>query len=63
MSLKDLRVYVANSWQTAEKYRTVKLSNKRFVVRFGPNGDACRDVLESLGFKLDEVCAMYHMLL
>ena len=55
--LKDLRVYVANSWQTAEKYRTVKLSNKRFVVRFGPNGDACKDVLESLGFRLNEVCS------
>ncbi len=54
--LKDLRVYVKNSWETDPKYRTIKLSNKRFVVRFGPNGDACKDVLESLGFRLDEVC-------
>ena len=56
--LKDLRVYLKNSWGKEASQRSIKLSNKRFVVRFGPNGDACKDVLESLGFRLDEVCVL-----
>jgi hypothetical protein len=54
--LKDLRVYVKNAWDKDPSHRTIKLSNKRFVVRFGPNGEACKDVLVFLGFRLDEVC-------
>ena len=55
--LKDLRVYVKNAWGKEPNHKSIKLSNKRFVVRFGPNGDPCKDVLESMGFRLDEVCA------
>lgn len=54
--LRDLRIYVQNSWNQEPQYRSIKLANKRFVVRFGPNGEPCKDILESFGFRLDEVC-------
>ena len=53
--LRDLRVYVSNAWDKDPGHRFIKLSNKRFVVRFGPNGEPCKDVLEYLGFRFDEV--------
>ncbi len=57
--LKDLRAYVRNAWDQEPNHRAIKLSNKRFVVRFGPGGEACREVLESLGFRLDQVSPMH----
>jgi ubiquitin carboxyl-terminal hydrolase 25 len=53
--LSDLRIYVKNAWDEEPSHRSVKLSNRRFIVRFGPNGDACKEALESLGFELDLV--------
>jgi ubiquitin carboxyl-terminal hydrolase 25 len=53
--LKDLRAYVRNAWDRDPNHRAIRLSNKRFVVRFGPGGEACREVLEALGFRLDQV--------
>lgn len=52
--LTDLRAYVRNSWKAREdpKYRAIRLSNRRFIVRFGPEGTGCKDVLERLGFHL-----------
>jgi ubiquitin carboxyl-terminal hydrolase 25/28 len=52
--LLDLRAYLRNSWRARNqpKYKSINLSNKRFIVRFGPEGSACRDVLEHLGFQL-----------
>ncbi|EXJ77985.1 hypothetical protein A1O3_09144 [Capronia epimyces CBS 606.96] len=52
--LTDLRAYIRNSWKAQEdvKYRAIRVSNRRFVVRFGPEGNACKDVLEHLGFQL-----------
>lgn len=52
--LTDLRTYLKNSWKGKDdpKYRSISLSNKRFMVRFGPDGDACKEVLEHLGFRL-----------
>ncbi|KAI1613706.1 ubiquitin thiolesterase [Exophiala viscosa] len=52
--LTDLRAYIKNSWKAREdvKYRSINLSNRRFIVRFGPEGNACKDVLEHLGFQL-----------
>ncbi|KAJ9615367.1 ubiquitin-specific protease ubp2 [Cladophialophora chaetospira] len=52
--LLDLRAYLRNSWRAKDdpKYKSINLSNKRFIVRFGPEGNACRDVLEHLGFQV-----------
>lgn len=49
--LADLRAYFRNSW-TRSSASEISLDNKRFVVRFGPEGTACRKVLELLGFQL-----------
>lgn len=49
--LIDLRAYIRNSW-TKEEQAQISASNKRFAVRFGPEGKACSDVLEMLGFEL-----------
>ncbi|OAL23576.1 hypothetical protein AYO20_10972 [Fonsecaea nubica] len=52
--LLDLRAYLRNSWRARDdaKYRSINLSNRRFIVRFGPEGNACKEVLEHLGFQL-----------
>ncbi|KIW92252.1 uncharacterized protein Z519_07236 [Cladophialophora bantiana CBS 173.52] len=52
--LLDLRAYLKNSWRARDdpKYRSINLSNRRFIVRFGPEGTACKDVLDHLGFQL-----------
>ncbi|OAP63867.1 hypothetical protein AYL99_03094 [Fonsecaea erecta] len=51
--LDDLRTYIRNSWRAREQptYRSISASNRRFIVRFGLEGHACRDVLEHLGFR------------
>lgn len=46
--LIDLRKYIQNTW--TKDVRSIRLDNKRFMVRFGPEGRACKEVLESLGF-------------
>ena len=45
--LIDLRVYIKNAWADDPNRKTIKLSNRRFMVRFGPQGEACREVLEN----------------
>ena len=59
--LSDLRVYMANSWDQGQPRRDIKMSNKRFIVRFGPNGDACKDVLETLRFRRDSQNQCWHV--
>lgn len=49
--LSDLRAYIRNAWRK-DAQTEIDLNNKRFVVRFGPDGSACGDVLEMLGFEL-----------
>lgn len=49
--LHDLRAYIRNAWKR-DAQAQIDLHNKRFVVRFGPDGAACSDVLEMLGFRL-----------
>lgn len=53
--LCDLRSYLKNAWKanSDSKFSLIKLTNKRFIVRFGPDGTACREVLEHLGFQLE----------
>lgn len=51
--LGDLRAYLRNCWSKAP--RPISLTNKRFITRFGPAGEACREVLEDLRFTL-QVC-------
>ena len=50
--LMVLRAYIRNSWKDDPKYKAIKVTNRRFVVRFGPDGLACKQFLESLGFEL-----------
>lgn len=52
--LKDLRIYLKNSWSEGSS-RMIKTSNRRFMVRFGPDGRDCKEVLETFGFKFLEV--------
>ena len=49
--LVDLRAYFQNAWKREEQTQ-ISADNKRFVVRFGPGGNACSDVLNMLGFEL-----------
>ncbi|KAK5957548.1 ubiquitin-specific protease ubp2 [Knufia fluminis] len=49
--LVDLRAYLQNAWKREERAQ-ISIDNKRFAVRFGPEGKACSDVLEMLGFEL-----------
>ena len=50
--LVDLRTYLKNVW-TSKEIKGIKLDNKRFMLRFGPNGMPCRDLLETLCFTLE----------
>jgi ubiquitin carboxyl-terminal hydrolase 25/28 len=49
--LIDLRAYLRNAW--AKESKPIRSENKRFVVRFGPEGRACKDVLQYVGFTLE----------
>lgn len=49
--LMDLRAYIRNAWRQ-EAQAQISLDNKRFVVRFGPDGQPCASVLTKLGFTL-----------
>jgi ubiquitin carboxyl-terminal hydrolase 25/28 len=51
--MSDLRKYLQNSW--TKDARQIRLDNKRFMVRFGPDGEDCKDLLEFVGFTR-EVC-------
>jgi len=59
--LVDLRAYIQNAWRKEERAQ-ISLDNKRFVVRFGPEGKACSEVLEMLGFELQvsRICRYCH---
>ena len=49
--LMDLRAYIRNSWRQ-DTQAQISFDNKRFVVRFGPDGQPCAPVLMLLGFTL-----------
>ena len=53
--MSDLRTYIKNSW-VPDKSRPITLNNKRFMLRFGPDGQACKDLLEYVGFTLEVCC-------
>lgn len=53
----DLRTYIRNSW-IPDKSRPITLNNKRFMLRFGPDGQACKDLLEYVGFTLEVCCCV-----
>ena len=50
--MSDLRTYMRNSWEP-DKSKLITLNNKRFMLRFGPDGQACKDLLEYMGFTLE----------
>ena len=52
--MSDLRKYLQNAWISKDS-RPIRLDNKRFMLRFGPDGEECKELLEFVGFKL-EVC-------
>jgi ubiquitin carboxyl-terminal hydrolase 25 len=49
--LSDLRSYLKNSFDGES--RPIKADNKRFTLRFGIDGQACKEVLNFLGFKYE----------
>jgi ubiquitin carboxyl-terminal hydrolase 25/28 len=53
----DLRKYLRNAWDSSNDGKRIGLDNKRFVVRFGPEGYPCREVLETAGF-IFKVCLL-----
>lgn len=48
--LTDLRKYLKDSFENQET-KPIKIDNKRFSLRFGMDGQACKDVLKFLGFE------------
>lgn len=50
--LSDLRSYLKNCFEHRES-RPIKADNKRFSLRFGIDGLACKDVLNYLGFRFN----------
>ena len=57
--LSDLRTYLRNSIDHQES-RPIKVENKRFALKFGIDGQACKDVLNFLGFKY-YVCVSFRL--
>ena len=51
--MTDLRSYLRNAWAETKENRPINLDNKRFMLRFGPEGRASKDLLEFIGFTLD----------
>lgn len=50
--MNDLRKYLQNAW-TSKESRPIRLDNRRFMLRFGPDGEQCKDVLEFIGFTFE----------
>jgi ubiquitin carboxyl-terminal hydrolase 25 len=48
--LSDLITYLKNSADQQES-RPIKADNKRFILRFGLDGQACKEMLSYLGFR------------
>ncbi|RMZ79479.1 hypothetical protein DV738_g3327, partial [Chaetothyriales sp. CBS 135597] len=59
--LNDLRIYIRNAWDNDPSKSMIKTSNRRFMVRFGPGGQACKGILEGMGFRLDEDAQCWHV--
>lgn len=53
--LDNLRLYLHNALYTHERSKAISSANKRFMLSFGLEGTACKDVLEFLGFSYDAV--------
>ncbi|OKO92627.1 hypothetical protein PENSUB_12612 [Penicillium subrubescens] len=51
--LDNLRLYLHNALHSHERSKAISSSNKRFMLSFGLEGTACKDVLEFLGFVYD----------
>lgn len=56
----DLRKYLRNAWDSSLDGKRIGLDNKRFVVRFGPEGLPCREVLVTAGFVF-KVCCQFSL--
>jgi ubiquitin carboxyl-terminal hydrolase 25 len=50
--MSDLRKYLQNAW-TPRDSKPIRRDNKRFMLRFGPEGQECKDLLEFMGFTLE----------
>ncbi|RMD42628.1 hypothetical protein DV735_g2468, partial [Chaetothyriales sp. CBS 134920] len=59
--VNDLRIYIRNAWDNDPSRSTIKLSNRRFTVRFGPGGQPCKGILEGIGFRLDVAAQCWHV--
>ncbi|OOQ82320.1 putative ubiquitin carboxyl-terminal hydrolase [Penicillium brasilianum] len=51
--LDNLRLYLHNALHTHERSKAISSANKRFMLSFGLEGTASKDVLEFLGFSYD----------
>jgi len=49
--LDNLRAYVYNALHDSTRSKPISAINKRFVVCFGVDGSACKELLEFLGFQ------------
>jgi len=50
--ISDLITYLKNSVDQQES-KIIKADNKRFILRFGLDGQACKEMLSFLGFKYE----------
>ncbi|KKZ64949.1 hypothetical protein EMCG_09145 [[Emmonsia] crescens] len=52
--LTNLRTYIENALHDSQRSKSISMSNKRFVVCFGVDGQPCRELLEFLEFQQRE---------
>lgn len=57
--LDNLRLYLHNALHSHERSKAISSANKRFMLSFGLEGTACKEILEFLGFVYDAVSAFY----
>lgn len=50
--LMILRIYIENALHEEQKSRPIASNNKRFMISFGVKGEACKSLLEFVGFTL-----------
>lgn len=60
--IDNLRLYLQNALHSHERSKAISSVNKRFMLSFGLEGTACKEVLEFLGFVYDAVGA-FHILI
>lgn len=57
--LENLRLYLTNALHNSTLSKAITPNNKRFMISFGVEGAACKELLEFLGFENRKVCNVH----